>query len=172
MNKKCVVRRLSIHDLSMILEWRNHPDVRRFMFTQHIIEQVEHQKWFLRAETNSNLHMLLVEDAGVPLGFVQFNPVESGGISDWGFYARPGAPKGTGVRLGRAALDYAFGLHGLHKVCGQAINTNAASIAMHGKLGFRQEGILREQHSVHGEYHSVVCFGLLASEWQNGRNVE
>ena len=155
----------------MVLEWRNHPEVRRFMFTQHIIEPDEHQKWFLCAQANSKLHMLLVEDVGVPLGFAQFNPVESGGIADWGFYARPAAPKGTGLRLGLAALDYAFG-QGLYKVCGQSIDTNAASIALHGKLGFRQEGTLRGQHHVDGVCHSVVCFGLLASEWHHDRGVE
>ena len=33
----CRLRRLTEDDVPMILPWRNHPDVRRFMYTQHEI---------------------------------------------------------------------------------------------------------------------------------------
>ena len=33
-------------DLDLILEWRNHPDIRKKMFNQEKIEQNEHKRWF------------------------------------------------------------------------------------------------------------------------------
>jgi len=161
----CRVRRLDVQDLPVVLSWRNHPSVRSFMFSQHEITLEEHRAWFERASADPARRLLIVEDETGPLGFVQFSDVAENGIADWGFYACPGAPKGTGRRLGTAALDYAFAELGLHKVCGQAITTNEASIRMHRGLGFVEEGILRDQKYVNGVYYSLVCFGLLKHEW-------
>lgn len=165
MSDLCRVRRLAAQDLPTVLAWRNHPSVRSFMLSQHEITLAEHQAWFERTSADPARRLLIVEDEAGPLGFVQFSDVIENGIADWGFYARPDAPKGTGRRLGTAALNHAFADLGLHKVCGQAISTNEASIAMHRRLGFVEEGILREQKYVNGTYHSLICFGLLKREW-------
>lgn len=153
-------------DLTRVLAWRNHEEVRRYMYTQHEISLAEHSRWFERASQDSNRHLLVFESNAVPLGFINLHQIAFGGVADWGFYAAPDAPKGTGRQLGQAALQYAFIHLGLHKLCGQALGHNERSIRFHRSLGFQQEGILREQHFDGQSYHDVVCFGLLASEWQ------
>lgn len=150
----------------MVLAWRNHPAIRSYMLTQHEISLQEHRKWFQRVQHDKTRQQLIVSDGTEPIGFVQFNPVTPRGIADWGFYARPDAPKGSGRKLGQAALEYAFKALGLHKVCGQAIESNAASIAFHQKLGFTEEGRLSEQQRIGEKYHTLYCFGLLAKDWQ------
>jgi len=165
MLESCQVRTVMPDDLPMLLEWRNHPKIRRFMFTQHEISLEEHLNWYKRTSQDSSRSLLLVEEANSAIGYVQFNQITIGGVSDWGFYARPDAPSGSGSKLGHAALQYAFDVLQLHKVCGQAIETNQASIRFHQKLGFTQEGVLREQRRLDHTYHAVICFGLLAHEW-------
>lgn len=160
------IRAMTRSDLERVLSWRNHPDVRRYMYTQHEISLEEHQRWFEQNADNPFRHLLIFELAGVPLGFINFNRLSSGGVADWGFYAAPSAPKGSGRQLGHAALDYAFTELKLHKVCGQALAYNERSINFHRSLGFQQEGILRDQHFDGERYQSVVCFGLLRHEWQ------
>lgn len=164
----CRVRPAHRDDLPMLLSWRNHPDVRLFMFSQHEIGFDEHAAWFARASQDTTRSLLVIEDQDQPLGYVQFANVTPGGIADWGFYVRPDAPRGSGRKLGRAALDHAFAVLRLHKVCGQAIASNGASIALHQKLHFLQEGVLRDQQRIEGAYHSLVCFGLLKHEWLGG----
>ena len=149
----------------MVLSWRNHPDVRRYMFTQHEISPLEHSQWFKKASQDSTLRLLIVQEHDSPLGYVQFSGVEPGGISYWGFYARPNAPKGTGRKLGAAALEHAFGLLQLHKVCGQAIASNHASIRFHESLGFTRDEQLRGYKRVGTHCHSLIGFGLLDKEW-------
>ena len=162
----CSIRPVRHGDLPMLLSWRNHPSVRRFMFTQHEITSQEHLTWYTRASQDPTRQLLIVEEANKPIGYVQFSKVEDGGIADWGFYARPDAPKGSGSRLGTMALNYAFGPLKLHKICGQAIACNHASIAFHQRLGFAFEGVLRDQQRINGAYHSLHCFGLLSTEWE------
>lgn len=167
MHEEILIRAVTYDDLPMVLAWRNHPEVRRFMFTQHEISLDEHRQWFAKASQDSARRLLIVEEAREAIGYVQFNQVCPGGVSDWGFYARPDSPRGSGRKLGFSALGYAFGELGLHKVCGQAIESNQASINFHCRLGFRQEGVLREQQRIEGRYHTVYCFGMLAQEWQS-----
>lgn len=160
------IRLMTSDDLQLVLSWRNHSSVRRYMFTQHEITLDEHQRWFAQASRNPGKHLLIYVAEESPVGFVQLS--QSGGtpIADWGFYAAPDAPKGTGRNLGRAALGYAFEHLGLHKICGQALAYNEPSIRLHCALGFQQEGLLRDQHYDGQIYHDVLCFGLLISRWQ------
>ena len=161
------IRAVTYDDLPMVLRWRNHPEVRRFMFTQHEISLDEHRNWFARVSQDPSRRLFIVEEAQEAIGYVQFNSVSPGGVADWGFYTRPDAPKGSGRKLGVAALRHAFGALKLHKVCGQAIESNQSSINFHSRLGFRLEGVLREQQRINDRYHTLYCYGLLAHEWQS-----
>lgn len=160
------VRKMESADLEMVFSWRNHPDVRKYMYTRHEIQFDEHQAWFARASVDPAKHLLVFEQDSVPLGFINIQLISEAGVADWGFYVAPGAPRGTGGNLGAEALRYAFSDLGIHKICGQALRFNERSIRFHTKLGFTQEGVLRQQHFDGQSYHDVVCFGLLASEWQ------
>jgi UDP-4-amino-4,6-dideoxy-N-acetyl-beta-L-altrosamine N-acetyltransferase len=161
----CSIRSLTEKDLPMVLAWRNHPSVRQFMLTQHEISLAEHRDWFVRCGLDTRRRLLIVTEDNQALGYVQFSGVVEGGIAEWGFYSRPDAPKGSGKKIGLMALEYAFGELKLHKVCGQALETNRASIAFHRRLGFQQEGLLRDQKQIEGQYCSLYCFGLFADEW-------
>lgn len=160
------IRLMTADDLHLVLAWRNHPDIRRYMYTHHEIPLVVHQRWFEQASQNPSKHLLIYTVEENPMGFIQLSLLSDSPIADWGFYAAPDAPKGTGRRLGRAALSYAFQHLGLHKICGQALAFNEPSIRFHRALGFQQEGLLRDQHYDGQTYHDVLCFGLLTSELQ------
>lgn len=153
-------------DLERVLQWRNHPEVRRYMYTTHEICLSEHRRWFTRASVDPAINLLIYELDGKAQGFVNISRTRCPEVADWGFYLAPSAPKGSGRNLGKQALNYAFSQLGLHKVCGQALEFNERSIAFHERLGFVEEGRLREQHFDSNQFHDVVCFGLLKHEWQ------
>lgn len=160
------LRHMNHADLAIVLNWRNHPEVRRYMYTQHEITLDEHRQWFERSLLDPKKHLLIFEVNHQPLGFVNFNETRDDGNSDWGFYLAPDAPKGSGFQLGQAALNYAYTVLKLNKVCGQALAYNQRSIRFHQSLGFQQEGALRDQYFDGESYHHVICFGLLSHEWQ------
>ncbi len=160
-----LVREMTEQDLDQVLRWRNHFDVRRFMFNQKEISFEEHRGWFERVSQDGRRHLLIFEFNGVPSGSVNFSQHDTASVTDWGFYLASDAAKGAGRQLGVVALDYAFNKLGLHKVCGEALAFNDRSIQFHLSLGFRREGVLREQHFDGQNYHNVVYFGLLANEW-------
>jgi UDP-4-amino-4,6-dideoxy-N-acetyl-beta-L-altrosamine N-acetyltransferase len=162
---RCIARQLVQDDLALILSWRNHPAVRRHMLTQHEISLAEHQQWFQRASGDTRKKLLIVEEAGIAIGHVNFSGVEPGGVADWGFYAAPRAARGSGKKICTTALKVAFDEYELHKVCGQALESNKASAGLHLSLGFSLEGRLREHIRTGQDYQDLLCFGLLKREW-------
>ena len=159
------VRAMEESDLELVLSWRNHPDIRRFMYSQDEISVDEHLDWFRHAIEQKTKHLLIFEIEKIPHGFVQFSKLRGEPVAEWGFYAEPNALAGIGMRMGQTALRYAFIELGFKKICGQALAYNAKSIKFHHKLGFQQEGLLRNQHYDGKSFHDVYCFGLLRSEW-------
>lgn len=153
-------------DLPMVRAWRNHPNVRQYMYNAHEITENEHAQWFEKSVTNKDRHLLIFMLQGIALGFVNITQTAPGGIADWGFYLAPDAPKGSGQILGRAALAHAFTTLHFHKVCGQVLSANTKSVLFHQRLGFQQEGLLHEQHYDGIHYHDVIHFGLLHHLWQ------
>lgn len=161
------IRPMTGADVPTVREWRNHPDIRRNMFTQHEIGLEEHMEWFERSVRDPSRHLLIYEKDGLALGFVGLTASDHPTVADWGFYVAPEAPKGTGRAMGRCALAHAFDALALHKICGRVLAYNQRSIGFHAAMGFRQEGTLRDQHFDGQRYHAVVCFGLLEHEWSS-----
>ncbi|WP_218058344.1 UDP-4-amino-4,6-dideoxy-N-acetyl-beta-L-altrosamine N-acetyltransferase [Legionella jamestowniensis] len=165
MNKASKVRLMTEDDLLQVLGWRNHPEIRRFMYTTHEITMKEHINWFERESKNKNKVLLIFESNQTPSGFVSFNILQSKSTAEWGFYIAPEAPKGTGLLLGCSAIDYLFYELNLHKLMGHVLESNKKSLNFHEKLGFMQEGIFREHYFDGSIYRDVIYFGLLRQEW-------
>jgi len=55
---------------------------------------------------------------------------------------------------------------GTRKVIARAFGENDASHRVLEKLGFQQEGRLRDQHYINGERKDMCLFGLRRPEWE------
>ena len=72
---------------------------------------------------------------------------------------------GYGSAAIRAVLDHGFGPLGLHKVWLMVFATNARGRRTYGRIGFVEEGVLREEYFHQGGWHDMVRMSLLAREW-------
>ena len=68
-----------------------------------------------------------------------------------------------------ALLDWAVLEAALHRVEADTDPANAASIRLLKKLGFMQEGILRERWIIGGRLFDTAMFGLLTRHWREMR---
>lgn len=157
---------MSSDDLEMVLAWRNNPDIRRHMYTQHLITGEEHANWFLRNTQEPSRYLLICEIDGVPAAFLQFTKVTDDNIALWGFYKAPSSGKGDGRICCEAGLAWGFNSLRLKEVRGEALRDNQKSIALHLSLGFRKTG-QRKEIRFPGEPSSrvVECFSLRAEDW-------
>lgn len=75
--------------------------------------------------------------------------------------------RGIMTRSCQALLKLAFADLHLHRIVIKAAGENRKSRAIAEKLGFVQEGILREAELVHGRFLDLAIYSILRSEWPN-----
>jgi ribosomal-protein-serine acetyltransferase len=78
--------------------------------------------------------------------------------------------RGLVTRALTAVLDHGFGPLGLERVELRTITSNERSQSVAHRLGFTQEGVLREAGGFPGERRDAVVYGLLAHEWRTAAN--
>jgi ribosomal-protein-serine acetyltransferase len=73
--------------------------------------------------------------------------------------------RGLASRAVAAVLDHGFGALGIDRVALHTEPANERSRALARRLGFVEEGVLRQGLAFPGERRDEVVYGLLASEW-------
>jgi ribosomal-protein-serine acetyltransferase len=74
--------------------------------------------------------------------------------------------KGLMTKACRTLVTYAFDELGLNKVEIHCATSNIRSCAIPKRLGFTQEGILREAEWLYDHFLDLFVFGMFAREWQ------
>ena len=74
--------------------------------------------------------------------------------------------QGLVTEAARALVDHGFGPLALHRVWASCLPENPASARVLEKLGFRREGLLRQNLRIHDEWRDSYLYALLAAEWE------
>jgi UDP-4-amino-4,6-dideoxy-N-acetyl-beta-L-altrosamine N-acetyltransferase len=81
------LREMTHEDLTMVLKWRNHPDVRKNMYTQHEISLEEHTSWFANLDKEDSKYYIC-EVNNEPIGSINFTNLKKAPFQVmWGFYS-------------------------------------------------------------------------------------
>lgn len=79
--------------------------------------------------------------------------------------AKPYWGKGVMTQVVRSVLGFAFTQMQMHRVEATATPTNLASLGVLKKVGFKKEGVLREQKLLHGKFYDAVILSLLQKDF-------
>ncbi|KAI1174744.1 putative GNAT family acetyltransferase [Nemania sp. FL0916] len=74
---------------------------------------------------------------------------------------------GYGGEAIRWSLWWAFQMAGLHRVQIQAFSFNAGATRLYERLGFKEEGRLRDHLWFAGAWHDGLIYGILEDEWRD-----
>lgn len=74
---------------------------------------------------------------------------------------------GAGTDALRVAANYAFKLLGFNRLTYTVPEDNTGAVSAYTRVGFKQEGILREAHYRDGRYLNLLVLGLIRAEWQD-----
>jgi ribosomal-protein-serine acetyltransferase len=109
--------------------------------------------------------MAVIADGAIvgSVGFNAISPVHRNAILGY-WLAADMQGRGLMTRAVRACVDHAFGPWGLHRVEIRAATGNVRSRAIPLRLGFREEGVLREAEWVADRWLDHVVYGRLASD--------
>ena len=82
---------------------------------------------------------------------------------------RPHWSKGYGQEALGVLVDYAFSHYNMHRVALEVLADDPRAVACYRKVGFVEEGRLRQRDWREGEYHDVLLMGILEEEWSRNR---
>jgi len=74
--------------------------------------------------------------------------------------------KGYGSEAISWAVDWAFTFAGLHRVCIETFAFNTGAERLYKRLGFIEEGRVRQEIWFNGKFHDRVILGMLEDEWR------
>ena len=160
-------------DLEFLAAARNDPAVRRPLTLNRPSNGEQIREFFENAISADESASFLVctdgdgADAVEPVGsVVLFDEDETAGTATVAYWVVP-EHQGEGYCTEAAGLlcEYAFAERRLNKLRADVLATNDASRHVLETLGFVEEGLLREEKYVYGEYVDVHRFGLLADDW-------
>lgn len=156
---------LNFEQQEMVRLWRNHPSVRQWMYSDHEISQSEHYHFIQRLlETRRDFYYLLYsrEEA---IGVLYLNRVDFRNRNAYfGIYANPEERiHRAGALLGKAALQLAFDIAQLHTLKLEVIEDNERGLSFHRRMGFQEEGRLKEFVFKDNQWKDVVVMGIVRS---------
>lgn len=162
------LRDIAPSDQEKIREWRNNPEVRTYMYTDHEIGPDEHQAWFSRILHDPSCKYWIIVCDGEDVGVVNLHNIDNRNRHCyWGFYVIGPNVRGKGVGSFAefSVLRFVFEDLKLRKLCGEVLASNQAVLDMHKSFGFSQEGLLRK-HVLKGDgFADVVSISILREEW-------
>lgn len=136
-----------------------------FMQTeQHFLQYI--QRSLQRYQDKLEAPFTLVIDGQVA-GRVGINYMDQNNIAAIGYWI--GAQfqgKGVITKACQKLIDYGFGKLGLNRLELKCGVENHKSKAVPERLGFTQEGILRQAELLNGKYIDLYLYSLLKEEWQ------
>lgn len=161
---------LRLEHLDLLYTWENDPVLQELSseeIKEHSLEEVRDvlQKWIASSDTGCVFGIYLGDRL---IGYVQIAAIDQvnrrcrmgiliGDSTLWG--------QGYGTLAFAFAVRHAFEVLGLHRVVAEAYGNNPRSMRMLEKVGFRREGVLRDNVFRGGRFLDEVVFGLLREEW-------
>lgn len=163
------LRDVRAEDKEMIRRWRNLPDIRKYMYTDHEISPEEHAAWFAGLEGDETRRYWVITLDGEDVGLLYLYDIDRRNKRCyWGFYVASPSTRGRGVGsfVEYFTLRHVFDELGFHKLCCEVLTSNPPVIAMHKSFGFAQEGFYRQHIYKGGEFVDVVALAMLKEEWE------
>lgn len=159
---------LNEDEKNIVLGMRNHKTVRRWMYNSRIISPQEHYRFIKSLKKDSKNFYFLVKRQNKPIGVVYLTRVDfMNGNGYLGLYANPlSREKKIGTVLGSILLKLVFDIVGLHTLKLEVIEDNERAIHLYKKLGFVEEGRLREFVFRDGKWKDVIVMGMTEEKYR------
>lgn len=140
-----------------VLKWRNNPEVRKWMYSENIIELDEHISFIESLKKDKKNFYWIVDDIGV----IYLNKINLAHRNAYlGIYKNTESKNSANVLM--VCLKYiAFDLLGLHTLKLEVIENNIKAIHFYEKNNFKIEGRLKEFILKENKWIDILIMGFI-----------
>jgi diamine N-acetyltransferase len=171
------LRAIEREDLERYVKWFNDPEVTLHLMRHLPMGMEDEERWFesqqkipqesraMALDVKEGKQWVHIGGAGLHDIDWQSRQAELGiSIGDKRYWDR-----GFGTDAMRTLLHHGFEGLNLHRIYLLVFAENERAIKVYRRLGFQEEGRLREHFYRRGEYRDMLIMGILRSEWEQTR---
>ncbi len=160
-------------DAPLLQGWINNPDITRTILSRPPINLQAEEEYIDRVTRSEHDLVLLIvlRETDRPIGAVGLHQIDFrnrhacfgitlGEPSEWG--------KGHGTEATRLIVAHAFETLNLNRLWLQVYEYNERALRCYERVGFKKEGVLRQENYREGRYWDTLVMGILRSEWKPG----
>lgn len=165
-----IIRKISLNDLPIRVEWMNNPKIYASMHYDIPITLEKTIAWWEKNKNNENRLDVVIEENGEIIAMAGYTNIDKAiGKAETYIFANPfQLNKGIGTVVKKAICEYAFNSLDLNKLYFYVNEDNYPSIRMNEKCGFVLEGRLRQEYKTpDGVLKDRLYYGLLKIDWLN-----
>jgi RimJ/RimL family protein N-acetyltransferase len=158
-------------DAETYVKWMNNREVALF-FGQYnrIVASKGDLKWLYEPPSDMQRYAMVLADGDVLIGSISIHNIDH--LNQNAFIGifigeEEHRSKGYGAEAIRLILEYGFKTLNLHTIMLTVHADNYVAIACYKKLGFTEQGRLRECVFKNGEYIDKLYMGILAREFES-----
>lgn len=166
------LRELSRSDLKSINKWRNDPAVVASLGTPFRYINIEtDEEWFsaYQCDRSHQVRLAIANNEDLPIGLVNLVQIDwharnaefSMQIGDQSYWG-----KGIGKWATNTMVRHGFHNLNLHRIYLTVLPENEKAVRIYQKVGFREEGVLRQTIYKDGGYRDLVLMALLREEFK------
>jgi len=169
--RKVYLRPFSRDDLPYIQKWSSDAELRRMIGEVAPMSRAETEKWYkeLLGDKDRIWFVIVLKEGDRVIGEAgllrMFRPWRNtdmtiiiGEEDAWG--------KGYGTEVGRLLLDYAFRRLGFHRISVGVVGFNKRALRFWESLGFKKEGVERDEYYYNNEYSDGIMMSILEDEFK------
>ncbi|MBU0720412.1 UDP-4-amino-4,6-dideoxy-N-acetyl-beta-L-altrosamine N-acetyltransferase [bacterium] len=127
---------LTQKEKEMVLSWRNHSEIKKWMHTSHDISLESHLNFIDTLKNSQQKLYLLVKQGSEPIGIIDFTDITDTS-AEIGIYKNPYAKK-KGHLLLHTLITYAFETLDLDKIHAEVYKTNTRALNLYEKYNFKK----------------------------------
>jgi len=160
------LRLMTWDDTDLIVKWRNSDAVRRNFIYQALFTREGHEHWIrTKVETGQVVQMIICDQTtDMPLGSVYIRDIDrEHNKAEYGIFIGEEDARGRGIGTAAAKLmlQYCFEEEQLHRVYLRVFAENVQAVRSYEKAGFVQEGYLKGDVCIDGEYRDIIWMAAI-----------
>lgn len=161
------IRKITKEDLPLRVKWMNHPKVYPNMNYVIPILMENTYKWYEKIINNPNrFDAAFIDDNGQLIGFGGLTNIDKE-VAKAEFYLFLGPDyqhKGLGTIAASILCRYGFDILLLHKIFLFANASNIPACHTYEKIGFKLEGVHRQEKIIDKRYEDRLYYGMFVEE--------
>jgi UDP-4-amino-4,6-dideoxy-N-acetyl-beta-L-altrosamine N-acetyltransferase len=158
----------------VLLKWRSDPSILAQLYSDRAPTPEEHRRWLarLRRDGTRREFVIVLREGARPIGTIGLSAIDAiHRKAEYGILIGEHDAEGLGFarEASEVLLRFAFRDLGLNRIYLRVFGGNRRAVALYERLGFRREGVLREDAWKKRRRLDVLLMSLLRNEWQSPR---